>query len=82
MQLQQQQPRDVPGLRSTEGAVTASVSQIRPSAGNLEGAVNQTAKFAFDAADANDNRQLTEEEAAVAMGSVVRRLGIPEARQN
>lgn len=48
----------------------------------FQGAVNQTAKFAFDAADANDNRQLTEEEAAVAMGSVVRRLGIPEARQN
>lgn len=43
----------------------------------FQSSVGTTAKLAFDASDANDNGSLTEEEAAVALGGVVRRLGIP-----
>jgi hypothetical protein len=43
----------------------------------FQSAVGTTAKLAFEAGDANDNGSLTEEEAAVALGGVVRRLGIP-----
>jgi hypothetical protein len=43
----------------------------------FQSSVGTTAKLALDASDANDNGSLTEEEAAVALGDVVRRLGIP-----
>lgn len=43
----------------------------------FQSAVGATAKVAFEAGDANDNGSLTEQEAAVALGGVVRRLGIP-----
>jgi len=45
----------------------------------FQAAVDTTAKFAFEAGDANDNGSLTEQEAAVALGGVARRLGIPAA---
>lgn len=43
----------------------------------FQSAVDNTARLAFDAADANDNGMLTEPEAAVALGGVIRHLGIP-----
>lgn len=43
----------------------------------FQAAVDATAKLAFEAGDANDNGSLTEQEAGVALGGVVRRLGIP-----
>lgn len=41
-------------------------------------AVNEAAKVAFAAADANGNQQLSQEEAAVATSSMASRLGIPQ----
>lgn len=43
----------------------------------FQAAVDKTARFAFEAGDANDSGSLTEQEAAVALGGVARRLGIP-----
>jgi hypothetical protein len=43
----------------------------------FQSAVGATAQVAFEAGDANDNGSLTEQEAGVALGGVVRRLGIP-----
>jgi hypothetical protein len=40
-------------------------------------AVDSTTRVAFEASDLNDNGTLTQQEAAAALGGVVRRLGIP-----
>jgi Ca2+-binding EF-hand superfamily protein len=47
----------------------------------FQGAVDKTAKLAFEAGDANDNGTLTEQEAGVALGGVIRHLGIPTPSQ-
>lgn len=43
----------------------------------FQSAVGATAQVAFEAGDANDDGSLTEQEAAVALGGIVRRLGVP-----
>ena len=76
---------------SWEAARSLGQRAFRASDGNQDGkldlaefqaAVDRTARFAFEAGDVNDNGSLTEQEAAVALGGVARRLGIPSPPEN
>lgn len=71
---------------SWQGARTLGAHMFRSADQNGDGrlelaefqrAVDSTTKVAFEASDLNDNGSLTQQEAAAALGGVVRRLGIP-----
>lgn len=72
------------GARSLGQQVFRSVDGDKD--GNLalqefQKALNDAARLAFDAADTNNNQQLSQEEAAVATNTVIQRLGMPQPPQ-